>query len=171
MNNIILIGFMGSGKTSVGSQLAKKLNFTFCDTDWLIEKDNKTSVQNIFTSYGEEYFRNLETATIRELYGNITRVVLSTGGGLPITEGNGQLLRRLGHVIYLKTSKETLKKRLEGDTSRPLLAGDHVEERIDNLLQERTPVYEKVAHFSVTTDNKEFHEIISEIISLCNIPD
>ena len=170
MNNIILIGFMGSGKTNVGRQLAKKLHYTFCDTDQLIEKENETSVQNIFAAYGEEYFRRLETAAIQKLYGNMTRTVLSTGGGLPITEGNGQLLRRLGYVIYLKTSKETLMKRLEGDTSRPLLAGEHAEERIESLLQARTPIYENVAHFSVITDNKKFHEIISEIINLCNIP-
>jgi shikimate kinase len=170
MNNIILIGFMGSGKTSVGKQLAKKLKYTFCDTDQLIEKENKTSVQDIFATNGEEYFRKLETTTIRELYGSMTKTILSTGGGLPITEGNGQLLRRLGYVIYLKASKETLLKRLQGDTSRPLLVGDHVEERVENLLQLRTPLYEKVAHLTVTTDQKKFYEIIDEIISLCNIP-
>lgn len=170
MNNIILIGFMGSGKTSVGKQLAKKLKYTFCDTDQLIEKENKTSVQDIFATNGEEYFRKLETTTIRELYGSMTKTILSTGGGLPITEGNGQLLRRLGYVIYLKASKETLLKRLQGDTSRPLLVGDHVEERVENLLRLRTPLYEKVAHLTVTTDQKKFYEIIDEIISLCNIP-
>lgn len=161
---------MGSGKTSVGKQLAKKLKYTFCDTDQLIEKENKTSVQDIFASNGEEYFRKLETTTIRELYGSMTKTILSTGGGLPITEGNGQLLRRLGYVIYLKASKETLLKRLQGDTSRPLLVGDHVEERVENLLQLRTPLYEKVAHLTVITDQKKFYEIIDEIISLCNIP-
>ena len=160
---------MGSGKTSVGKQLAKKLQYTFCDTDELIEKENKTSIRNIFSTYGEEYFRKLETSTIGELYGNMTRTVLSTGGGLPITEGNDQLLKRLGHVIYLKASKETLMKRLQGDTSRPLLAGENVEERVHNLLKQRTPIYEKAAHFSVTTDNKKFYEIIDEIIGLCDI--
>lgn len=169
MNNIILIGFMGSGKTSVGKQLAKKLQYTFCDTDELIEKENKTSIRNIFSTYGEEYFRKLETSTIGELYGNMTRTVLSTGGGLPITEGNDQLLKRLGHVIYLKASQETLMKRLQGDTSRPLLAGENVEERVRNLLKQRTTIYEKTAHFSVTTDNKKFYEIIDEIIGLCDI--
>lgn len=170
MNNIILIGFMGSGKTSVGKQLARKLKYTFCDTDQLIEKENKKSVQNIFATNGEEYFRKLETTTIQELYGSMTRTVLSTGGGLPITAGNDQLLRRLGDVIYLKASKETLMKRLQGDTSRPLLVGEHVEERVENLLRVRTPIYEKVAHLTVTTDQKKIYEIIDEIIDLCNIP-
>ncbi|WP_313130529.1 shikimate kinase [Anaerocolumna sp.] len=169
MNNIILIGFMGSGKTSVGRQLAKKLQYTFCDTDELIEKENKNSIRNIFAAYGEEYFRKLETAAINELYGNMTRTVLSTGGGLPITEGNDRLLRRLGHVIYLKASQETLMKRLQGDTSRPLLGGEKAEERVYNLLQQRTPIYEKTAHYSVTTDHRKFYEIIDEIIDLCNI--
>lgn len=170
MNNIILIGFMGSGKTSVGKQLARKLKYTFCDTDQLIEKENKKSVQNIFATNGEEYFRKLETTTIQELYGSMTRTVLSTGGGLPITAGNDQLLRRLGYVIYLKASKETLMKRLQGDTSRPLLVGEHVEERVENLLRVRTPIYEKVAHLTVTTDQKKIYEIIDEIVDLCNIP-
>ncbi len=169
MNNIILIGFMGSGKTSVGRQLAKKLQYSFCDTDELIEKENKTSVRNVFSAYGEEYFRKLETATISDLYKNMTRTVLSTGGGLPITEGNDRLLRRLGHVIYLKASQETLMKRLQGYTSRPLLAGENVEEKVYDLLQQRTPIYEKAAHFSVSTDHKNFNEIIDEIIGLCNI--
>ena len=168
MDNIILIGFMGSGKTSVGKQLAKKLQYAFCDTDELIEKRNKSSIRNIFADYGEEYFRKLETAVVNELYGNMTRTVLSTGGGLPITEGNDRLLRRLGYVIYLKTSKETILKRLQGDASRPLLAGENAEEKVYNLLQQRTPIYEKASHFTVTTDHKKFYEIIDEIIKLCN---
>ena len=169
MNNIILIGFMGSGKSSVGRRLAKKIKYHFCDTDELIEKENQMKVQNIFSTYGEEYFRKLETHLIQDLYGNLSNTVLSTGGGLPITEGNGELLRRLGHVVYLKASKETLLSRLHGDSSRPLLAGDHVEERVQQLLDFRTPIYEKVAHFTVTTDRKMFYQIINEIIWLCKI--
>ena len=145
MDNIILIGFMGCGKTSVGGRLAKKLHFAFFDTDQLIEEESKRSIRNIFAREGEEYFRELETATIINLYGKLNQSVLSVGGGLPITEGNGALLRRLGQVIYLKSSNETTRKRLIGDTTRPLLVEADTDDKLGNLLEFRTPIYESVA--------------------------
>lgn len=169
MENIILIGFMGCGKTSVGERLALKLNFTFCDTDKLIENDCKRSIRNIFENEGEEYFRSLETASLETLYGTLSQSVLSVGGGLPIREGNGALLRRLGHVVYLKSTKESILKRLKGDSARPLLAGDDIDKKVDNLLKSRTPIYESIAHITVITDDRSFDDIIEEIIIKCNI--
>jgi len=169
MDNIVLIGFMGCGKTSVGQQLAQKLNFAFYDTDQMIEDESKRSISNIFATEGEEYFRRLETTTIKNLYGKMNHSVLSVGGGLPIREGNVELLRRLGHVVYLKTSMATIKKRLEGDTKRPLLAGDDVDKKVENLLMIRTPIYELAAHSIVETDNKFFEDIIEEIQNKVNI--
>lgn len=163
MDNIILIGFMGSGKTSVGKQLAKKLKYTFCDTDQIIEKECKMSISNIFATEGEEYFRKLETYTIESLIGKLEASVLSVGGGLPMSEGNPELLRRLGYVVYLKASKETILKRLSGDTTRPLLAGSNASEKVDNLLKVRAPIYEAAAHIQVVTDDKMPEEIIKEI--------
>lgn len=165
MNNIILIGFMGCGKSSLGKYLANKQNLSFKDTDKLIEKQKNLSVQDIFTKYGEEHFRKLETSLIHDLYGNLSNSILSTGGGLPITEGNGELLRRLGVVVFLRTTKDTIKKRLAGDTTRPLLAGDDSDTKITTLLNYRTPFYEKIAHIIVDTDNKSFAEIANEIVS------
>ncbi|WMJ88712.1 shikimate kinase [Anaerocolumna sp. MB42-C2] len=163
MNNLILIGFMGCGKTSVGLQLAKQLNFKFCDTDQIIEEKAKDTINHIFESKGEEYFRQLETETIKELKGRLKATVLSVGGGLPIQTGNEKLIRDLGQVIYLKTSKDTILKRLSGDTTRPLLAGDQ-EKRIETLLSFRAPIYEAAAHLTVTTDGRMFGDIIDEII-------
>lgn len=168
MDNIILIGFMGCGKTSVGEQLAKKINFTFCDTDLIIEKESKKSISNIFSTEGEEYFRKLETKTIENLQGNLSQSVLSVGGGLPIREGNGALLRQLGCVVYLETSKKTILSRLQGDTTRPLLAGNDADKRVEKLLRIRTPIYESTAHIKVVTDDRPFEDIIKEIITRCS---
>ncbi len=167
MGNIILIGFMGSGKTSVGVQLARNLGYTFCDTDQLIEKESGRSIRNIFAEDGEEYFRKLETSLIKDLYGSLDRSVLSVGGGLPIREGNAELLKRLGQVVYLKATKETILKRLKGDTTRPLLAGENAAQKVEDLLKFREPVYESAAHHNVITDGRSFQEIMKEICEKC----
>ncbi|MGB8453144.1 MAG: shikimate kinase [Anaerocolumna sp.] len=164
MNNIVLIGFMGCGKTSVGIQLAKKLAFHFYDTDQIIEDSCQRTISSIFAAEGEGFFRKLETKTIKDFIGNLQDTVLSVGGGLPVQNGNAELLRQLGQVIYLETSKETIIKRLSDDTSRPLLSGGDTESKIDTLLKLRAPVYEAAAHVTVTTDNRIFEDIINEII-------
>jgi shikimate kinase len=161
--NIILIGFMGSGKTSVGSQLAQKLNYSFDDTDQRIEREAKRDISRIFAEDGEEYFRRLETQLIQNLYSSMSKTILSTGGGLPIREENTELLRRLGQVIYLKTSKETILKRLDGDASRPLLAGEDRQVKVEKLLNQRAPIYEMTANHIIETDDKTVDEIIDEI--------
>jgi shikimate kinase len=171
MDNIILIGFMGSGKTSVGVKLANRLGYTFCDTDRIIENECNRSISNIFATDGEEYFRKLETSVIKELYGKLEHSVLSVGGGLPITEGNAELLKRLGQVVYLKTSKETILKRLNGDTTRPLLAGDDAGHKVEELLKFREPIYKTAAHHNIITDGKSFEEIMQEICNICRIGD
>lgn len=163
-SNIILIGFMGSGKTSVGQFLANKLGYEFKDTDKMIEEEQKCTVQSIFATKGEKYFRHLETETIKNLNDKLNNTILSTGGGLPITEGNGVLLRQLGQVIFLRTKKDTIRKRLAGDNTRPLLAGSDQEEKMEALLNQRTPVYETVAHRIIDTDNKSLDEIAKEIM-------
>ncbi len=164
MDNIILIGFMGCGKTSVGMRLAERLAFRFSDTDRIIEEGCKKSISSIFAEEGEEFFRKLETNTIKGLIGRLTDTVLSVGGGLPVKEENAGLLRQLGQVVYLKASRETIRKRLAGDTTRPLLSGEQAEEKTDALLKFRTPIYEAAAHITVTTDGRKFDDIIDEII-------
>lgn len=163
MDNIILIGFMGSGKTSVGIRLAKRLDFDFCDTDQIIEKEYGKSISSIFAEKGEEYFRRLETKTIEEMRGKLHRCVLSVGGGLPMREGNGEKLKQLGHVVFLRSGKETILERLKGDTTRPLLAGEDPGGRVEELLKVRTPIYEEASHIAVDTDDRSFEDIIEEI--------
>lgn len=163
-HNIILIGFMGSGKTSVGDQLAKLLNYRFCDTDQMIEKRAADTINHIFSEHGEEYFRNLETNLVRELVSTLDHSVLSTGGGLPVREQNAKLLKDLGYVVFLKASKQTTIKRLQGDITRPLLQGDELSKKIDRMLEIRTPIYEKAAHKIVATDERSVQEIAQVIM-------
>ena len=162
MDNIILIGFMGCGKTSVGLRLASELGYKFYDTDQLIEKDSKRLIRNIFEEDGEEYFRSLETKLIKDLKGKLNDSILSVGGGLPITPGNSELLKELGTVVYLNTSIDTIRERLKEDMTRPLLAGKNAKD-MDKLYQFRTPIYEAGCHYMVETDNKDFNEIIEAI--------
>lgn len=162
MNNIILIGFMGSGKTSVGMELAEKLKYQFCDTDQVIEKTSKKSISDIFAENGEDYFRKLETNTIKSFIGNITGTVLSVGGGLPIREGNAEILRELGQVVYLQTELDIILKRLSGDSSRPLFKVDS--NKIEKLYQTRIPKYEAAADIIISTDHKSLEEIVNEIV-------
>mgnify|MGYP002347283595 FL=1 len=155
---------MGSGKTSVGERLAERLSYQFQDTDQLLEKLAGDTISHIFQVRGEEYFRSLESKLLLELKGSLNHCVLSTGGGLPLREQNAKLLRELGFVVYLKASKETTVKRLQGDRTRPLLSGGDLNERFDRLLALRSPLYEKAAHMEVVTDGRSFDEIMNYIM-------
>lgn len=163
-HNIILIGFMGSGKTSVGVRLAERLTYQFKDTDQMLEKKAGDTINRIFSAHGEEYFRNLETELLKELVPSLDQAVLSTGGGMPIREQNSKLLKELGYVVFLKASKQTTLNRLKGDTSRPLLQGEDLEKKIDRMLEMRTPIYEKAAHKILTTDGRSIAEITEMIM-------
>lgn len=162
MNNIILIGFMGSGKTTLGNFIADRSDMDFIDTDVLIEEQQGRSIKEIFASEGEEFFRDLETETLRNLKGR-QNTIISVGGGLPIREINRQLMSDVGIVIYLRATKETLVKRLGTDKKRPLLAGGKLEERIDSLMAERKDIYMAAADFVVDTDDRNFESIYSQI--------
>lgn len=161
--NIILIGYMGSGKTTVGQTLAEKLSYRFLDTDAYIEEEQETTISHIFKEYGEEYFRDIETKTIKNMEKHVNHSIVSTGGGLPLRECNGEILKKLGFVVFLSVKKETVLKRLEGDTQRPLLQGDNVEKKIEEMLAFRNPIYEYSAHLKVEADNKTIEEIAEEI--------
>ncbi|MDD6208461.1 MAG: shikimate kinase [Clostridiales bacterium] len=163
-DNIILIGFMGSGKTTIGKRLAKLLEYSFVDTDQLIEKKQGMMVRDIFSQKGERYFRQLETDTISEMVQTCHKTIISSGGGLPLRECNVKILQELGFVIMLDVSKETVIKRLEGDTTRPLLQGDNVDEKVEELLTYREPLYELAAHMKVPVNGRTIQDIAEEII-------
>ncbi len=158
-HNVILIGFMGSGKTSVGERLAERLGYQFRDTDRLIEQRAGDTIHHIFAVHGEEYFRSLETDLLKELKQGLEHSVLSTGGGLPLKEMNSRILKEMGFVVYLKASGQTTLQRLAGDTTRPLLQGEDKEQKIEKLLIQRAPIYEKAAHKVIVTDDRSVNEI------------
>ncbi|MBE5962658.1 MAG: shikimate kinase [Lachnospiraceae bacterium] len=162
-NNIVLIGFMGSGKTSVGTKLARAFSYQFLDTDALIEQHARKSIAQIFEEDGEEAFRQMEVEELRKLKHNCKDAIISTGGGMPMREEARMLLREMGTVILLRASKEVTLERLAGDTTRPLLSGDEMEQKIGSLLEKRMPYYEEAAHAVIDTDGKSFYEIINEV--------
>lgn len=161
--NIVLIGFMACGKTTIGNALSKKTGMELLDTDSEIVKQQGILINEIFDTKGEAYFRKLESDIVCELSKTIDNTIISTGGGLPITDGNDVLLKELGKVVYLTVTKETVLKRIEGDSSRPLLAGD-AKTKTENLLKFREPKYEKAADIIISTDDKSVDDIVEEII-------
>ena len=162
--NIILIGFMGSGKSSVGRFLSGKNDVKHIDTDWLIEKQQGRKISQIFSEDGEEVFREMETDCIRELLSRNRKYVISVGGGLPMREVNREILRELGFVVYLKAEVDTLEKRLTGDNKRPLLQDGNLRDRIVSLMEQRESTYEALADIIVCTDDKDFEQIATEIM-------
>lgn len=164
MNHIILIGFMGAGKTTIGKKLAGKLEIPFVDTDEMIETQTGRIISDIFAEDGEPFFRNLETDMLHQLLESKERCVIAVGGGLPMQEVNRPLLKELGTVVFLEAEIESLLQRLQGDKSRPKLQGGNLRVRIESLMQQRLSVYLEVADVSISTDTREFGMIISEII-------
>ena len=162
MNHIVVIGFMGSGKTRVGKRLSQDLGMPFVDVDRVIVKKMGMSVKDIFDKFGEPYYRALETMTIKGLLEEKTRHVVSLGAGLPVQEQNQKYLKDLGTIIYLKGSAGTLKKRLE-NSSNPLIEGEDKDDKIKKLLKQRDPIYAKYADIEVVTGVKPFEELIAEI--------
>ena len=161
--NIILIGYMGSGKSTVGRKTAKAVEYNFLDTDIMIEEEEGMTISELFEAKGEPYFREKETEIIQRLIAEPKGNIVATGGGLPMKEGNAELLKKLGTVIYLKAETDTLVKRLTGNTTRPLLQNGDLREKIETMLAVRGPVYEACADVVLQTDNMSFYEIICNI--------
>ena len=162
MNHIVIIGFMGSGKTRVGKRLSKDLGLEFVEVDKVITKRMNLTVKDIFRRFGEPFYRALETTTIKALIQDEERKVISLGAGLPMQEQNKKYINQLGVVVYIKGSVDTLKKRLEGNNN-PLLEEDNSYEKIRKLLKQRDPVYAGFADIQVVTGVKTFDELIEEI--------
>lgn len=161
--NIVLIGFMGSGKSTVGRAFAEQFQFEFLDTDAYIEEKLGMSISEYFAAYGEEAFREQETEVLRELVRTRKRTLISTGGGMPIRMVNQKLLRKLGTVVYLSAAPETILKRLEGDTTRPLLQKPDKDAEVRRLLMERRFIYRMTAHKVIETDALSVEQILEEI--------
>jgi shikimate kinase len=165
MKNVILIGFMGSGKTTTGEVLSRKLGIPVSDTDAMIEKRENMSVNEIFDRYGENAFRDMETELLLSLQSDPRKRILSAGGGMPVREINRKLMKKLGTVIYLQADSQTLLERLAGDTSRPKLKGGDLFSRITSLMAQREAIYLSASSIRVRTDGKTPEEVAEEILS------
>lgn len=167
---IVLLGYMASGKSLVGKQLAKKLNYKFIDLDTYIESKINASISQIFETKGEIYFRKLESNSLKEVILEEEDVVLSLGGGTPCYSNNMEIINNSEKVlsIYLKTSIPTLVERLtKGKSQRPLIShlesDEQLTEFIGKHLFERSPFYQ-MAKILINTDNKNLQEIEEGII-------
>ncbi|MFH6768335.1 shikimate kinase [Gaetbulibacter aquiaggeris] len=169
---VVLIGYMASGKSSLGKVLAKRLNYNFIDLDDFIETKEKMPVKNIFDTKGEIYFRKVENLYLKELIYHVNDTVLSLGGGTPCYGNNMRTLLDTDDVksIYLKASIPSLINRLKNEKiKRPLIShiktNHELTEFIGKHLFERSPYYDQ-AHFKINTDNKSKEEIVEEIIKV-----
>ena len=160
-NLIFLVGMMGTGKSTIGKQLAQQRKVKFIDSDSEIEKDKGVSVSQIFAKEGETYFRDLERAFISNLNANEPAVV-ACGGGLCIPSGMMELLKSKGLVFCLMASVETLLNRTKTDQSRPLLQVAQPLLVLEKLIQEREPRYLEADHV-IHTDDQTATEIVKEI--------
>ena len=156
---------MGAAKTTNGKLLAKKLKKTFYDTDHEIEKKLGVKVSVIFELEGEEGFRKRETQMIDELT-NKKDIILATGGGAVLSEENRRLLKERGKVIYLNAKPQHLAKRMAFDKDRPLLQKGNMLDTLNNLYQERHPLYLGVSSFVVDTGQQKTQTIINKIEAL-----
>ncbi|WP_085508851.1 shikimate kinase [Thalassobacillus devorans] len=161
MKTIYLIGFMGSGKTTVAEILCEKLDVPLIEMDSLIEKREGRAIKEIFAEKGEAYFRQLETSLLEEI--PLENMVVSTGGGAPINPINQKLMRR-GTVIFLDASFQVIQERLSQDENRPLWKGKEQEK--ERLLQERWPVYQQAADITIDVEYKSPERIADEILDV-----
>lgn len=163
VKQLILTGFMGAGKTTIGELLAQKMALPFVDIDKMIEKEQGKSIRAIFDTEGEEAFRKMEQAKLTDL--RETSAVISTGGGIVLNEMNQTLLiQHPAPVFYLKTSPKIFLNRLRNDKTRPLLQAK-TSEQVIAIFESRTPLYEKTANYVITTDHKDPYEIADEILA------
>ncbi|MCL2337265.1 MAG: shikimate kinase [Firmicutes bacterium] len=160
--NIVLVGFMGVGKSSVGRVLARRLGYRFIDTDQAIEKITGLTVEMIFRRHGPIRFRSEETLLLQRLLGQ-SGLVISTGGGMLLKEENVRLLRQNGILIGLRAEPEIIIERVGNKKDRPLLKKNNVAENVHKLLKEREGVYD-VAEFTVDTGLFSPEESVNEII-------
>ncbi|MEO5917788.1 MAG: shikimate kinase [Luteolibacter sp.] len=163
--NIVLIGFMGSGKSTVGRELHQRLGYPLVDMDHVIEQRAGKSIAAIFADEGEDKFREMETALLGELVDPAApRRIISTGGGVVGREENRNLLRHLGYVVWLQAPLAVILERTSKNRDRPLLHTDDPAARIEALLAVRKPLYAETAHLKVDTSGLDCGELATGIL-------
>jgi len=167
--NIVLIGYRGSGKSTVGSKLAARLQRRFVDTDDLIEERQKVSISDIVKSHGWDHFRKIEKAITEEMSkGN--NLVIAPGGGAVLDADNVKALRRNGLIIWLKADRQTLLKRIQKDQAsrirRPTLTGKGTLKEIEETLSQREPFYEGASEIQIDTSMLAADAVVESILTV-----
>lgn len=163
--NIVLIGFMGCGKSTVGRELHQRLGYPLLDMDQVIEKRAGRSIARIFEEQGESTFRDMETGLLRELVDpDSPRRIISTGGGAVVRPENRNLLRKLGYVVWLQAPPSVILDRTSKNRARPLLVTEDPAARIRQLLQEREPLYQETSHLKLDTSGLRSDEVATGIL-------
>lgn len=162
--NIVLIGFMGAGKSTISDYLSTMFDMRLVEMDQEISERQEMSIPDIFATYGEEYFRNLETELLRELQTG-RNCIISCGGGVALREENVAEMKKNGRVVLLTASPETIYERVKDSNDRPLLKGNNNVEFIADLMEKRREKYEMAADVVIQTDNKTILQICEELIA------
>jgi len=168
MKNIVLIGMSGVGKTTIGEALSTALSRKCIDTDSIIEEKIKLTINEIFSKYGEEYFRKLESSIIEQIYKD-ERLIISTGGGIVLNNNNIKKLREIGVIILLESSIDNIIKNIKtSNNKRPLLNGEEsIVGKLKTMYNNRKELYYSAADFVIFVDNKSVDEIVYEILTKC----
>jgi shikimate kinase len=164
VKNLVLFGFMGSGKTTVGRLAASELNFRFMDMDRRIEQTTGMSISEIIRQQGEETFRDLESKEVAELADQMD-LVIATGGGVVLRRANVEILERHGILIYLHVDADTVWNRTHHRTHRPLLRGEDPAGRIRTLLEQRHPLYDAIPN-QINTIGRSCHDVCMDVVRI-----
>jgi shikimate kinase len=161
--NVALVGFMGAGKSTVGRELAVRLGKTFVETDSLAEERAGMAVSDVFARQGEQYFRDLESAVVREVAG-LRDCVIACGGGVVLRDDNVVALRASAVLVYLEASPQSVLDRLGPRSAvRPLLSGEERAQRVLELMSQRQPVYAAAADITVPTDGLRVDQVVRNV--------
>ena len=161
--NIALIGFMGSGKSTVAKYLKETQGMDIVEMDVLIEEREGMNIPDIFSNCGEEYFRSLETNLLKDL-GSSQNIVISCGGGAALRQENVDYLRKSSKIVFLNASPQSIYERVKNDSQRPLLQGKNHVEGIAELMNARQDKYLSAADLIISTDNRTVEAIGEEIV-------
>ena len=165
--NIIITGFMGSGKSIVAEELARKLGMEFIDMDQIIEERQEMSISDIFAIKGEKCFREQENKLVKELSQD-KNMVIATGGGTFLFPDNVRILSRAGEIVCLFADSQTIYKRVKRKNIRPLLKVDNALNKINHLLEERKKIYNNIK-WKIDTTNFTVQEVVDKIINLLRL--
>lgn len=162
LNNIFIVGLMGSGKTSIGKLLAKRTGRLFIDIDNEIIKESDMTITEIFNKFGENHFRDLEHKILSKVK-SIENHVISTGGGIILKLENIKIMKNSGTIIFLDIDVETQLSRVKNKKNRPLLNSNNMVENLVNIKKERDYIYKNISDYIISISEKNKSEIVGEI--------